>query len=125
VFWLAGPGVPTGTFDGPASTTALPATVLDLLGLPRAPTMTVPSLLPGLRGAAPFPELAVSELRYEYRQSVGYTGRRYRLVRDPVNDIEELFDALLDPVEQHDVATELPSELARMRTLASRWDESH
>jgi hypothetical protein len=125
VFWLAGPGVPSGRFDGPTSTTALPATLLELLGIPAAPTMTVPSLLPALRGAAPFPELAVSELRYEYRQSVGYTGARYRLVRDPVNRIDMLFDADRDPLEQHDLAGELPEELGRMRALAHRWDESH
>jgi hypothetical protein len=125
VFWIAGPGVPTGRFDGPASTTALPATLCEMVGLTPAPTMSVPSLLPALRGDAPFPELAVSELRYEYRQSVGYTGARYRLIRDPVNDLEELYDSRRDPKERHDIAVEQPGELARMRELARRWDESH
>jgi arylsulfatase A-like enzyme len=125
VFWLAGAGIPVGRFDQPVSTAALPATVLEALALPPAPTMIVPSLLPALRGTAPFPELAVSELRYEYRQSVGYTGARYRLVHDPVNRIEMLFDAERDPLEQHDLARERPVELERMRALARRWDERH
>jgi hypothetical protein len=125
VLWLAGPGVPEGRYDAPVSTTALPATVLDLLGIDVPASMTEPSMLPALHGEAPWPELAVSEAVNGTRRLVAYTGRPYRLVSDVVHGVDLLFDVDRDPREQHDLSRRRPAELARMRRLARRWDESH
>jgi len=120
----AGPGVVPGRWDGPVSTASIPATVLDLVGAEIPASMTEPSLLPLWRGEAPWPAVAVSEVRTT-RVGVGYTGERFRLVTDPVHGLESLFDSERDPLEQRDVAKERPEELRRMRRLARSWDERH
>lgn len=124
-FLLAGQGVPPGRRDAPVSTAALPATLLDLLGLPAPATMVEPSLLPALQGQGPFPRIAVSEMQLSGRSLVGYTGARYRLVADPVHRVDALFDADRDPLERRDVSREHPAALAEMRRLARAWDEGH
>jgi hypothetical protein len=126
VFLLSGPGVPAARIDAPVSTTALPATVLDLLGAAAEPTFVTPSLLPCMSGvSAACPEVAVSELRFRGRFAVGYTTADHRLLVDPVFDIEQLFDSRADPYEQHDLAERADAPLQRARTLARAWDERH
>lgn len=124
-FFLAGPGIRGGRYDGPVSTASLPATILDALGLAAPPTMTEPSLLPALSGRGPVPELAVTEVINLWWHVTGYTGARYRLVRNPIEDVEWLFDADEDPYEQHDLSRDRPQALAEMQRLADAWDEGH
>jgi arylsulfatase A-like enzyme len=121
---LAGPGLTPGPSNAPATTASIPATVLDLLGIRAAPTMTEPSLVPILAADAPAPAIVVSEA-HSNRSFVGYTGERLRLVTDPVFDIDMLFDSDADPLEQHDLAAARPADLLRMRRLAREWDETH
>ena len=125
VMLIAGPGLPAATVDAPVSTSGLAATVLDLVGLPPAPTHSERSLLPCLQDATQCPDLAVSEIRSSVRVSVGYTGPRYRLVYDPVNRLEALYDSQTDPFEQRDLAHERPDLLQAARTRARAWDDRH
>lgn len=121
---LAVPGVPGAEVAAPVSTAALPATLLELLGLAVPGSMTEPSLLPHLAGERPWPSLAVSELRLGAYFMVGYTGERFRYLHDPVHDVELLFDMKRDPLEQQNIATNQPA-LAAMRKLARVWREAH
>ena len=124
-FLLAAEGVlPALRVQAPVSLAALPATVLDLLGVEVPPTMLEPSLLPALRAETPFPNLAVSELPIGRLRMVGYTGTRYRYLRDPVHEVELLFDMDADPYEQRDVSTTDRAGLLAMRSLARAWDET-
>lgn len=123
-FLLAVPGVPAASVSAPVSTAALPATLLELLGLAVPAAMTEPSLLASVTGERPWPTLAVSELRLGPYFMVGYTGQRFRYLHDPVHDVELLFDLQRDPLEQHDLARD-ESVLAPLRTLARAWDAAH
>ncbi|MCC7538460.1 MAG: sulfatase-like hydrolase/transferase [Deltaproteobacteria bacterium] len=126
VAWLmAGPRIPTGRFDGPANITSLPATLLEALGLSAPASMVEPSVLPSMRGTAPWPAVVVTELRGGNRNLVGYTGRRHRLVRDVAHGWHELFDTEADPLEQRDLAASRPDVLATMLRLAADWEERH
>jgi hypothetical protein len=127
-FWLSWPGAPAVSIDAPISTAALPATILELLGLPPADSFTVPSVLPCVaRGACP--SVAVSEVhsrrRPGYRAPVGYTTATHRLVYDPIYRTEELYDTAADPLEQRDVAGADQKALEAARALARAWDESY
>jgi hypothetical protein len=118
---LAGPGVPSATIDAPVGIAALPATIVELLGVETPATFVEPSLLACTRGDGACPVLAVSELRP--RGAIGYTGVRYRLIDHPRQGVERLYDADTDPYERHDLAAERPDALAAMRALAREWDE--
>ena len=122
-FLLASPGVRVRRVTTPVSTAALPATVLELLGLAVPASMTVPAL--PLGGGAGWPTLAVTELRSDYREAVGYTIGAWRLVRDARHDIDQLFDVAGDPYERRDLSGERPSEVIQMRQLARRWHAHH
>ncbi len=125
VMLLSGPGVPAERVQAPVSTASLAATVVDLAGLDRPESFTEPSLLPCLRDPRTCPELAVTEIRTDERISVGYTTEGWRLVYDPVNRVEELFDSEADPLETTNLATERPDVLTDLRAAARRWDETH
>lgn len=126
VFLIGGPGVPALRVEAPVSTTAVPATVLDLLGAAAEPSFATPSLLPCMSGqSAACPEVAVSELRFRGHFAAGYTTAGYRLLVDPVYAIEQLFDTAADPYEQRDLAGQAGVPLQRIRTLAWAWDERH
>lgn len=124
-FLLSAPGLGATLHRAPVSLAALPATVLDLLGLPAPVDFTEPSLLPCLDGERPCPEPVVTELVHPYRSVTGYTTSRWRLVRDAAHDVDQLFDVVRDPVEQRDVAASRPRELASVRALAASWDARH
>jgi hypothetical protein len=125
-FLIGGPFVPAVRHDGPVSLTALPATILDLLGLPPEPSFVEPSLLPCMTNRpGECPEVAVSELRFKGRFVIGYTSRTHRLLWDPVYDVEALFDSQRDPYEQQNLASSDPAILAAHRAMARRWDERH
>jgi hypothetical protein len=122
---LAADGVlPAGQVDAPVSLAALPATLLELLGIDVPRSMTESSLLGPIAGQAAWPELAVSELPAGARRLVAYTGRRYRYLNDPVHAVELLFDMQEDPYERRDLSEEEPDALASMRSLARAWDEA-
>jgi arylsulfatase A-like enzyme len=121
---LAAPGLPAARPAAPVSLAALPATILDLLGRPVPASMTEPSLAAALAGEAPFPQVAASEMSSAYCTAVGYTSERWRLVRDPVHDVDRLYDLVRDPYERRDLAASRPRDLAAMRRLARQWDEA-
>jgi arylsulfatase A-like enzyme len=123
-FVMAGPNVPVGDYDGPIGTTALPATLLELLGLPPGPFLE-PSFLACVREGTHCPEVAVTELRHKGRTAVGYTTKSHRLIYNPVYDVEELFDLHRDPYERTNLAETDPDALEKARSLARRWDEQH
>lgn len=122
---LAGPGVPLGRFEGPASVSSVVPTLLELTGTAIPTTMTEPSLAGPLRGTAPWPDVAVSEVSVSGRGWVGYTGPRYRLLVEPEHDLAELYDADRDPLEQHDLARSKQRELRAALRAAHAWDEAH
>jgi hypothetical protein len=122
---LAGPGVPAGRHDAPVTTTALPTTLLDLLGIEAPASMIEASWLAPLQGAAAWPTLAVSEVFLDAMHVTGYTSSRYRYLHDRAHDVELLFDSQRDPFEQRDIAATHPEALAGMRSLASAWDDAH
>jgi hypothetical protein len=119
---VAAPGVAAQRIDVPVSTTGVPRTVLELVGVAVPSSMTEPSLL-----GTPNPNrLVVAEsATSEGLHAVGYTRGSTRLVVDPVHDTAVLFDLASDPTEQHDRSGEDPALLAEMRALASAWNESH
>lgn len=117
-FLLASPGVTARRVTTPVSTAALPATILDLLGLATPASMTVPSL--PLASDTPWPTCAATELRSDYRAAVGYTMGAWRLLRNARHDFEQLFDLSGDPYEKRDLAEARPADLARARELARR-----
>lgn len=124
-FVLAGPEVPPGRYDAPVSIGSIPATVLDLLGLTVARSMTEPSLLPLMLSEAQWPPLAVSEAQLGTERVFGYTGTKHRYVWDPIHRLEQLFDSQMDPLDQRDVALSQPEALTTMRRMARAWDETH
>lgn len=123
--YLIGPGVSPGRYDAPVSTSSLAPTLLDLLQLATPSTMTAPSLLGPMNGTAPWPSIAVSEARPAGRVLVGYSSERYRLLVDPVHDVDWLFDSVSDPYERTDLSQRRPDVLRSMRRLAEAWDETH
>ncbi|MCC7538459.1 MAG: sulfatase-like hydrolase/transferase [Deltaproteobacteria bacterium] len=125
VWLLAGAGVPAARPSAPVSTAAIPATVLDLLGLQVPPSMTIGSLVPAMAGQGEWPDVAVTEMRSPYRAALGYTTPRWRLIRDARHDVEQLFDLRADPYETRDLATSHPAELSRIRRAADDWDARH
>jgi len=92
-------------------------TILDYTGLsPRAAHMEGISLRPLIKGRE-FPTLTAfySTIRYN---SVRDARWKYRLEKDPAGQdppIERLFDIVVDPIEEHDVADLHPEIVARMR----------
>ncbi len=123
-FGLAAPGIAAVKLDAPVSLASLPATVVDLLGLPPVPSFIEPSLLPCVGTRARCPTLAVSQLMM-FENWIGYTFERHRLVVDPEYGIERLFDSTSDPLEQHDLAPEKPALLATLRQRARDFDREH
>lgn len=123
-FVLSGPGIVPGRYDQPVSTTAVPATVLDLLGL-ATPKDMEPSLLGPMLGAASWPDIAVSELHAGFTRQTAYTGQRYRLIRDHVHSLCELFDTQTDPFDQHALQSDADGTQVTMRQLADAWDNNH
>lgn len=123
-FFLAAPGVPDGDFNAPVSTAAIPATLLDLLGMPAPDSMTVTSLLPYLTADGPAPQVAVSEAR-SLRMMNGYTFEHYRLITDPVRSTVMLFDSRKDPFDQRDIAASQPELVRSLLGQAREWDERY
>lgn len=123
--WLSLPGVKARRVAAPVSIAAIPATVLEQLGVAVPASMTEESLLALARGEAPGPDVAVSEMPAGSRYMIAYTGRRFRLVTDVFHRTEELFDLETDPLEQVNVAAAEPQALEAMRELARDWNERH
>jgi hypothetical protein len=121
---ISAPGIPDGDFPAPVSTTAVPATLLDLLGVAPPPSMTTETIVPYLSSGELAPTIAVSEVR-SMRRANGYTFGRYRLVRDPVRSISMVFDAREDPLESKDISTSQPELLHSLLDQADAWDEAH
>jgi hypothetical protein len=125
VAWLlAGPGVPGGSFDAPVSTAALPATLLDLVGVATPDAMTERSLLPFLSGEVSPPDVAVSEVRAGLKV-IGYSFGTHRLLTDSARSAHMLFDSDRDPFETVDLAEQHPQLLRDLLARARRWDEQH
>ena len=103
----------------------LPATVLDLAGLPVPPSMLGRSLAPLLRGEAPdepWREEFYYEHRFDHRRipkSEGVRGERYVYARyfEQSPPFEELYDLATDPWQANNLARdpELAERLAEMR----------
>ena len=129
MFWLSIPGVPAASLAVPVSISAVAATLLDLVGIDRPCTFTVPSLLACIERGEGCPSLAVSELlpygRSKKAVLAGYTGKRYRLLYDRLQDVLRLFDADKDPYETLDLSRVQRAELADMKRLARAWDEQY
>lgn len=125
-FVIGGPGVPNARIDAPVATTAIPATVLDLLGAAPEPSFVEASLYGCMSGVAgTCPEVAVTELRYSGRFAIGYTTATHRLLVNPVFRVEQLFDSRRDPYEHNDIVSSAPSAAQRLRAIAHRWNERH
>ena len=122
-FALAAPGVPAAQLDAPVSLSSLPATVLDLLGLPLPRSVTEPSLLGCIAAREQCPDVAVSQMLV-FGSWVGYTFERHRLIVDPEHDIERVYDSATDPLEQNDLAPSEPALLDTLRERAHAFDRA-
>jgi len=127
------PAVPAGvTVETPVSTLGVFATILDLAGIEAPPTLQVGSLLPLVRGSAASPGPVLSERMKatalageemdlgdpQMRGDVRYRALRsgdWKLVETSEGE-HFLYDLAGDPGERHDLASERPRELARMRS---------
>ncbi len=96
----------------------------ELVGLPEAPTHTVPSLLPCLDARSTCPDVAVSQMAI-FRHYIGYTFEHHRLIVDPDHSTERLYDTTRDPYEQRDLAATQPAVLSELRRRAQRFDQEH
>ena len=127
------PALPAGQrVDAPVSTVGVYASILDLLGLEPPPTLQVGSLLPVIRGdAGPrAPVLAerfkASAMGVDFQSSrdpLMQSDVRYRAYRDGRWKIIDtstgavfLYDLVADPGEEHDLASERPQQLVRLRS---------
>jgi len=119
---FAAPAIDNAVIDAPVSHSALPATVLDLLGLPPAPTFSEATLLPCLDARAACPDLAVSQMAI-FGHSIGYTFDRYRMIVDPDHSIERLYDNDTDPFEYRDIAEREPKLMQTLRARAQKFDQ--
>lgn len=125
MFAISAPGLNAQRIDAPVSTTAIAATLFDLVGVPRPCTFTVPSLLSCIERGESCPQIAVSELVPFHSTNellAGYTGPRYRLLYDRKHEITRLFDSSSDPYEQRDAAHRKGAELTKMELAAREWD---
>jgi hypothetical protein len=123
-FALAAPGFGETRIDAPVSLAALPATIVDLLGLGPIETFRTPSLLGCLDDRERCPDLAVSQMM-TFGSFVAYTFERHRLLVDPEHGIERLFDSTSDPLEKHDLAPSEPALLGALRERARAFDRAN
>ncbi len=123
VFWIAGPDLPVGRVDAPVSTSALPATLLDLLGLPPEPSFTVPSLGPCMAERRACPTVARSDLHVVQRASDlavrGFTTTTHRVIVDRAHDSARIYDLVRDPYEQIPLTTTGTAAHALLRRLTT------
>jgi Sulfatase len=119
---LQAPGLSQTRIDAPVSHAALPATLFDLLGLPAPPTFSEPSLLACIDSKRACPDVAVSQMN-AFGRAIGYTFERYRLLVDPRNGVEQVFDSDHDPFEERNLAAVQPALLQSLRERAKRFDE--
>ena len=125
MFALSAPSLTSRRVAAPVSTSAVPATLFGLLGLPIPCTFTVPSLLACIAQDEDCPELAVTELapfNSRRRSLVAYTGAQYRLLIDRTSNVARVFDSLKDPREQTDLADSQPALLRKLTKQATAWD---
>jgi hypothetical protein len=123
-FLFSGPGVPSGELTAPVSTAALPATVLELIGIDPPASMTEPSILAYLTSESPAPDVAVSEARGSPGM-VGYTFESHRLIVEPVRSARMLFDNREDVLEASDRADDSPDLVRTLSARARDWNERH
>jgi arylsulfatase A-like enzyme len=98
-------------------------TLLELSGIPPAVELDARSLVPLLRGAAADPERAV--VTETSQRGLALVQGGYKFVLQPGGEAETLFHLPSDPAERHDLASERPQELARMRELAIAYLLDH
>lgn len=119
---LAGPSVPGSRVIGEAvPARALPATLLDLLGL-REAASPFGSALPGLRGRAEsgtgiYSETWLPATAYDWSPLRALTETRWRLIEAPR---PELYDLAADPGETRNLAAERPQDVQRLRAALTR-----
>jgi arylsulfatase A-like enzyme len=94
---MAGPGVPTGRFSGPASIVDIRATVLALVGVPVGEHDGV-----DLRGVLPDRALVLAGTLYEEERG-GLVRWPWKLTRTLAGDEVRLVDLAADPGERVDV----------------------
>jgi len=117
------PGIAPMRVDTPVSVIDVMPTVLELLGVPSAPSGgAARSLAPLMLGRSLPPRGCLLELRLRQRKvdAEAFVFGRWKLIEerplDPsVPPSTLLFDILADPDEQHDVATEKPDVVAQMQ----------
>jgi len=122
-FMLGWPAAKSAVVDGPVSTAALPATVLDLLGLEPNCSFRIESALRCAADASQCPPVMDSQM-VAAGEWVGYTSSKYRFLYDPDHDIQLLFDTQKDPKEAHNIISSRPDAAAEMLKLISAYDQS-
>jgi len=122
-FMLGWPAAKSAVVAGPVSTAALPATVLDLLGLEPSCSFRIASVLPCAADESQCPPVMDSQM-VAAGKWVGYTSSKYRFLYDPDHDIRLLFDTQKDPKEAHNIISSRPDAAADMLKLISTYDQS-
>ena len=122
---VAAPGMEPGRVSVPSSILDLSPTVLELMGLPRDPSMTGLSLVPAMKGEEP----ALQELR-DRPHSVGrplYGDERWGVIAQGLKwsiheGREEVYDLTKDAAEKEDLRGQIPLDPLR-RTMGEGLDQ--
>jgi arylsulfatase A-like enzyme len=106
--------------DAPVRTIDVAPTLLDLAGLPLPSGLAGESLLPALRGAAPFPASAFAEERAHGLELLAVRREGWKWIRGPHH--AELYHLSADPLERDARPGEPPAELdAELATFPERY----
>ena len=129
LFKLPGDQTAGDSISTPVSTSAIPATVLQLVGLAAADsTLLTPSLAgiwdqpaPAAEDAAKRPIFSQGALYFE--EGAAVTFGRHKYIRHNTSGREELFDLTTDPGEQHSIAAGTPAVIDSARALLQSYAE--
>lgn len=114
---LAGPGVPSGSFDAPVSTADVFPTLLGLLGQPIPDGLPGRDVRPLFEGRELEPARAlVAELDLGFDLDAVRSGD-LKLLVDRRSGRTELYDLARDPAEQRDLSELRPDDVERLRAL--------
>jgi arylsulfatase A-like enzyme len=117
----------------PVSTAGIYATILDLVGIEIPEHVQVKSLIPALDGKPAGAPVIAERFAYPEEEGGGSDAlamrdRRYRVYRSGMKKLVQtshgekfLFDLVADAVEQQNLASSQPAELARMEAELDAW----
>ncbi|MEO8275445.1 MAG: sulfatase [Thermoanaerobaculia bacterium] len=128
IFWWPR-GIPAGVrVERPVSTLDILPTILALLGEKPGNDLAGHALIPVWSADAP--ETAAAPVFFELDppkpRARGVVEGKYKLIFHPAQPAStELYDLSRDPGEKHNLATEMPDEVRRLRGQLVTWTKAH